>query len=217
MASGDWVNDRTNGQQFRASFMRTSAPSSVEGIQKYLSSGMIRGIGPSYASKMVKAFGDKVFDIIEAEPDREVDGIGPNRAQRITAAWAEKKIVREIVVVLHSHGGGTARAVRIDKTYGTDAIQVMTENLYSLPGTSVASSSRLPTRALRLGIERTAMIRARAGISYALSEAKDEGLCDPPTEELVPIAAGLLGIPKELVTAAAGTRTGRWNGDRRCG
>src|SRR6188472_2918591 len=76
-ASGDWVNDRTHGQQFNARFMRTSAPSSVEGIQKYLSSGMIRGIGPSYASKMVKAFGEKVFDIIEAEPDRlrEVTGV----------------------------------------------------------------------------------------------------------------------------------------------
>jgi exodeoxyribonuclease V alpha subunit len=129
-ASGDWVNDRTHGQQFKARFMRTSAPSSVEGIQKYLSSGMIRGIGPSYASKMVKAFGEKVFDIIEAEPDRlrEVDGIGPIRAQRITAAWAEQKIVREIMVFLHSHGVGTARAVRIYKTYGADAIQVMTEN-----------------------------------------------------------------------------------------
>jgi len=90
-ASGDWVNDRTHGQQFKARFMRTSAPSSVEGIEKYLASGMIRGIGPVYARKMVKAFGEKVFDIIEAEPDRlrEVDGIGTLRAQRITAAWAE--------------------------------------------------------------------------------------------------------------------------------
>jgi exodeoxyribonuclease V alpha subunit len=82
----------------------------------------------------VRAFGEKVFDIIEAEPDRlrEVDGIGPVRAQRITAAWAEQKIVREIMVFLHSHGVGTARAVRIFKTYGADAIQVMSENPYRL-------------------------------------------------------------------------------------
>src|SRR5512132_4018479 len=87
-ASGDWVNDRTHDQQFKARFMRTSAPSSIDGIEKYLASGMIRGMGPTYAKKMVKAFGEKVFDIIEAEPDRlrEVDGIGPVRAQRITAA-----------------------------------------------------------------------------------------------------------------------------------
>ena len=87
-AAGDWVNDRTHGQQFKARFMRTSAPASIDGIEKYLSSGMVRGIGPVYARKMVKAFGEKVFDIIEAEPDRlrEVDGIGPVRARRITAA-----------------------------------------------------------------------------------------------------------------------------------
>src|SRR5215212_5019585 len=81
-ASGDWINDHTHGQQFRARFMRTSAPTSIDGIEKYLGSGMIRGIGPVYAKKMVKAFGEKVFDIIEAEPDRlrEVTGIGPMRA-----------------------------------------------------------------------------------------------------------------------------------------
>ena len=89
-AAGEWVNDRTHGQQFKARFLRTSAPSSIEGIEKYLASGMIRGIGPIYAKKMIKAFGEKVFDIIEAEPARmrEVDGIGPVRARRITTAWA---------------------------------------------------------------------------------------------------------------------------------
>ncbi len=93
---------------------------------------MIRGIGPDYAKKLVRVFGDKVFDVIEAEPDRlcEVEGIGPVRASRITAAWAEQKIVREIIVFLHSHSVGTARAVRIFKTYGADAVQVMSENPY---------------------------------------------------------------------------------------
>jgi exodeoxyribonuclease V alpha subunit len=98
-ASGEWVNDRTHGQQFKSRFMRTLAPTSVEGIEKYLGSGMIHGIGPAYAKKMVKAFGEKVFDVIEAEPDRlrEVTGIGPMRAKRIIGAWAEQKIVREIM------------------------------------------------------------------------------------------------------------------------
>ena len=95
---------------------------------------MIRGIGPAYAEKLLRAFGEKVFDVIEATPDRlrEVDGIGPVRAASILAAWAEQKAVREIMVFLHSHGVGTARAVRIYKTYGPDAIQVMTENPYRL-------------------------------------------------------------------------------------
>ena len=129
-ATGEWTNDRTHGQQFKARFLRTSAPTSADGIEKYLSSGMIRGVGPVYAKKLVRAFGEKVFDVIEAAPDRlrEVDGIGRVRAASILAAWAEQKAVREIMVFLHSHGVGTARAVRIFRTYGSDAIQVMTEN-----------------------------------------------------------------------------------------
>ena len=136
-ASGEWINDRAHGQQFKARFLKTSAPSSIDGIEKYLGSGMIRGIGPVYAKKMIKAFGEKVFDVIEAEPGRlrEVTGIGAVRAKRITDAWAEQKIVREIMVFLHSNGVGTARAVRIFKTYGADAVQVMTENPYrACPG-----------------------------------------------------------------------------------
>ena len=115
-------------------FLRTSLPDSADGIEKYLSSGMIRGIRSAYAKKLVRAFGEKVFDVIEATPDRlrEVDGIGPVRAASILTAWAEQKAVREIMVFLHSHGVGTARAVRIFKTYGSDAIQVMTENPYRL-------------------------------------------------------------------------------------
>ena len=204
-ASGEWVNDRTHGQQFKARFMRTSAPTSIDGIEKYLSSGMIRGIGPVYAKKMIKAFGEKVFDIIEAEPDRlrEVDGIGPVRAKRITDAWAEQKIVREIMVFLHSHGVGTARAVRIYKTYGADAVQVMTENPYRLArdirGIGFKTADAI---AMKLGIEKTALIRVRAGISYALTEAMDEGHCGLPTDELVPLAVDLLEVPRELVLTA---------------
>lgn len=204
-ASGEWINDRTHGQQFKARFLRTSAPTSIDGIEKYLGSGMIRGIGPVYAKKMVKAFGDKVFDVIEAEPDRlrEVTGIGQVRAKRITDAWAEQKIVREIMVFLHSHAVGTARAVRIYKTYGADAVQVMTENPYRLArdirGIGFKTAD---TIAMKLGIEKTAMIRVRAGISFALTEAMDEGHCGLPVEELVPLAVELLEVDKGLVQTA---------------
>ena len=93
-ASGDWANDHTHGQQFKAQFMRTSAPTSIDGIEKYLGSGMIRGIGPVYAKKMVKAFGEKVFDIIEAEPDRlrEVDGMSATTNQ-MTWCYAQSKVM----------------------------------------------------------------------------------------------------------------------------
>ena len=204
-ASGEWVNDHTHGQQFKARFMRTSAPTSIDGIEKYLGSGMIRGIGPVYAKKMVQAFGEKVFDIIEAEPERlrEVTGIGVFRAKRITDAWAEQKIVREIMVFLHSNGVGTARAVRIYKTYGSDAVQVMTENPYRLArdirGIGFKTADAI---AMKLGIEKTAMIRVRAGISYALTEAMDDGHCGLPNAELVPLAVELLEISQELVLTA---------------
>src|SRR3954447_3563052 len=204
-ASGEWINDRTHGQQFKARFLRTSLPTSADGIEKYLSSGMIRGIGPVYAKKLVRAFGEKVFDVIEAMPDRlrEVEGIGPVRAASILAAWAEQKAVREIMVFLHSQGVGTARAVRIFKTYGADAIQVMTENPYRLArdirGIGFKTADAI---AMKLGIEKTAMIRVRAGVSYALTEAMDEGHCGLPTEELTPLAKKLLEVPQELIRTA---------------
>jgi exodeoxyribonuclease V alpha subunit len=203
--SGEWVNDRTHGQQFKARFLRTSAPTSADGIEKYLSSGMIRGVGPVYAKKLVRAFGEKVFDVIETRPDRlrEIDGIGPVRAASILAAWAEQKAVREIMVFLHSHGVGTARAVRIFKTYGADAIQVMTENPYRLArdirGIGFKTADAI---AMKLGIEKTAIVRVRAGISYALTEAMDEGHCGLPTDELVPVAEKLLEVPQELIRTA---------------
>ena len=177
-ASGEWLNDRTHGQQFKTRFMRTSAPTSIDGIEKYLSSGMIRGIGPVYAKKMVQAFGEKVFDIIEAEPDRlrQVTGIGAVRAKRITDAWAEQKIVREIMVFLHSHSVGTARAVRIFKTYGADAVQVMTENPSRLARDSRGIGFKTADAiAMRLGIERTAMIRVRAVVEQAIDSDRTVG------------------------------------------
>jgi len=206
-ASGEWVNDRTHGLQFRARFLKTSAPTSTEGIEKYLGSGMIRGIGPSYAKKLVRTFAEKVFDVIEAEPTRlrEVDGIGPVRAKRIVDAWAEQKVVREIMMFLHSNGVGTARAVRIYKTYGSDAVQVMTENPYRVTrdvrGIGFKTADAI---AMRLGFEKTAMIRLRAGISFALAEAMDEGHCGLSSGELISLAESLLEAPAELIRTALG-------------
>ena len=197
--SGTWVNDRQHGQQFKAAFLRSSPPTTAEGIEKYLGSGMIRGIGPIYASKLVSAFGAEVFEVIEQVPERlrEVPGIGKVRASRIAQAWADQKVVREIMVFLHSHGVGTARAVRIFKTYGNDAIQVMAENPYRLArdirGIGFRTADAI---AARLGIEPTATIRLRAGINYALLEASGEGHCGLPTAELLKLAGELLAVER---------------------
>src|SRR5256885_2662162 len=204
-ATGEWTTDRTHGVQFRARFLRTSAPTYVEGIEKYLASGMIRGVGPVYARKLVQAFGDQVFDLIENAPDRlrEVDGIGPVRAAWIVNAWGAQKMVREIMVFLHAHGVGSSRAVRIYKTYGSDAVQIMSENPYRLArdirGIGFKTADAM---AMKLGIEKTAMIRVRAGISYALTEAMDDGHCGLPTEELLPLAEKLLEVRQQLVQTA---------------
>ena len=204
-ATGEWVNDRTHGPQFRARFLKTSQPTSVDGVEKYLGSGMIHGIGPVYAKKLVRAFGEAVFDIIETEPARlrEVEGIGPVREKRITTAYAEQKAVREIMVFLHGHGVGTARAVRIYKTYGADAVEVMTENPYRLArDVRGIGFKTADTIAMRLGMEKTAMVRVRAGVSFALGEAMDEGHCGLPHRELLPRAAELLEVPEDLVSIA---------------
>ena len=125
------------------------------------------------------------------------------RAKRITDAWADQKVVREIMVFLHEHGVGTARAVRIFRTYGADAVEVMTENPYRLArdirGIGFVTADAI---AMKLGIEKTAMVRVRAGIGHALAEAMDEGHCGLPEEELGPLAAKLLEVPAELIRTA---------------
>jgi len=204
-ATGSWTNDRDHGLQFRAEFLRVSAPTTTEGIEKYLGSGMIRGIGPVYARKLVVAFGADVFDIIEQTPERlrEVAGIGPGRASRIVSGWAEQKVIREIMLFLHSHGVGSARAVRIYKTYGADAVRVISENPYQLArdihGVGFKTADQI---ASRLGIEKTASVRLRAGISYALASAMDQGHCGLPTEQLLALAVELLEAPLGLIDDA---------------
>src|ERR1035438_2177268 len=131
-AEGRWVQDREFGLQFRAEMLNSTAPTTKEGIEKYLGSGMVKGIGPVYAKKLVAKFGEQIFDIIEQESGRleDVDGIGPKRRQRIKEAWAEQKVIRSIMVFLHSNGVSTSRAVRIYKTYGESAIEKVQADPY---------------------------------------------------------------------------------------
>jgi exodeoxyribonuclease V alpha subunit len=124
-AEGSWVQDREFGLQFRAVMLASTAPTTKEGIEKYLGSGMVKGIGPVYAKKLVATFGEAIFDVIEKESARleDIGGIGPKRRKCIKDAWAEQKVIRKIMVFLHSNGVSTSRAVRIYKTYGEGAIE----------------------------------------------------------------------------------------------
>lgn len=204
-ASGTWTNDPKHGPQFKAETVTTVTPTSPEGIERFLASGLVKGVGPHFARRLVEAFGTDVFEVIEAEPGRlrEVPGVGPLRAERIVASWAEQKGVREIMVFLHSHGVGTSRAVRIYRTYGADAISVVSKDPYRLArdvrGIGFVTADAL---ARRIGIPEDAMIRVRAGVSHVLAEALDEGHCGLPREALVPRAAELLERPEEQVAEA---------------
>src|SRR6266571_1970773 len=166
---------------------------------------MVKGIGPHFARKLVQAFGAEVFDVIAQTPHRlqELDGIGPKRTARVVEAWEAQKIIREIMVFLHNHGVGTARAVRIYKTYGTEAIARVQENPYRLAldihGIGFKTADTL---AQRLGIPRDAVIRAQAGVRHVLQTFADEGHCAVVHAELIEAAATLLEIPETIIAQA---------------
>src|SRR5437762_7688082 len=170
-ATGAWTHDREHGPQFKAESLRTLPPCTLEGIEKYLGSGLIKGIGPHYAKKIVQAVGERTLQIIDESPSflKEIKGIGPRRIQRIRESWQEQKAVRHIMVFLQSHGIGTARAVRIWKTYGDQAVEIVRANPYRL-ATDVwgFGFETADTIALRLGLDRQSPERARAAVLWAL-------------------------------------------------
>ena len=204
-ANGTWVNDRSYGLQFRAEHLRVVPPSTLEGIEKYLGSGMIRGIGPHFAARLVRAFGAEVFEVIENDPERlrELPGIGPKRQSQVVAAWAEQKAVREIMVFLQSHGVGSARAVRIYRLYGDQAVDRVRENPYRLTldvrGIGFRTADAI---AQSLGFEADSIPRARAGVRHVLQELAGEGHCAGERGALVEATAGLLEVDAEVVEGA---------------
>ena len=204
-ANGAWVNDRNYGLQFRAEHLRVVPPSTLEGIEKYLGSGMIRGIGPHFAARLVRTFGAEVFEVIENDPERlrELPGIGPKRQSQVVAAWAEQKAVREIMVFLQSHGVGSARAVRIYRLYGDQAVDRVRENPYRLTldvrGIGFRTADAI---AQSLGFEADSIPRARAGVRHVLQELAGEGHCAGERGALVEATAGLLEVDAEVVEGA---------------
>ena len=200
--------------QFKAAQLKTLPPDSISGITRYLGSGLIKGIGPVYAGKLVEKFGKEIFEIIENNSARleQVEGIGRVRRLRIKDSWNETREVRAIMAFLLTNGVSTARAFRIYKTYGDQAIQRVQEDPYCLCGISAASVLKRPTRLLRTwGLKKKAICRARAGVEHVLSEITHEGHCTYPKEKLIEQAVAVLEIPDEIVERAVqhGITTGR--------
>ena len=204
-AEGWWVRDKEHGLQFKATTMKTVPPTTAEGIERYLGSGLVKGIGPILAKKLVGRFGAEVLAVIEkrAAELQTVDGIGPKRRERIAHAWQEAKQVREIMLFLHSHGVSTSRAVRIFKTYGEQAIENVRSNPYMLAkdiyGIGFATADQI---AQKVGIPKDSINRARAGIDHVLLEATSDGHCALPLGKLKLAAVKLLEVPEGTVEQA---------------
>ncbi len=204
-AEGCWVRDREHGLQFKATTMKTVPPTTTEGIERYLGSGLVKGIGPILAKKLVGRFGAEVLAVIEKRPAelQTVDGIGPKRRERIAHAWQEAKQVREIMLFLHSHGVSTSRAVRIFKTYGEQAIETVRSNPYMLAkdiyGIGFATADQI---AQKVGIPRDSLNRAKAGIDHVLLQATSDGHCALPLEKLKLSATKLLEVGEATVEQA---------------
>ncbi len=196
-AQGHWQTNPSFGLQFRARSLDLLPPSTIDGIEAYLGSGLIKGIGRSLAKKLTQAFGAAVFEVIERTPERlfEVPGIGRGLAKRIVEAWEQQRAVRDIMLFLHSHGLSPLRAGRIFDAYGQKAIQVVTGNPYRLAeeirGIGFASADEL---AQRLGLPTESPFRLRAGLAHVLGEAQGQGHCALPRTELTLRTASMLAV-----------------------
>lgn len=204
---GEWGNHRKYGEQFRIVSCRCTAPATVQGIEKYLGSGLIRGIGPVMARRIVAMFGKETLDIIEKDPDRlaGVEGIGGKRIEGIRKAWAEQKEIREVMIFLQSHGVSAAFGVKIYRQYGNDSIPVVRENPYRLAadifGIGFLTADRI---AEKLGFSRDSALRVEAGILHVLHELAAEGHMYCPRERLIETCGEILQVDGEAVVRALG-------------
>ncbi len=202
---GIWQTHASYGRQFRAQQVTRIAPATIEGIRRYLGSGLIKGIGPGIASRIVDHFGADTLEVLDRDPGRlyEVDGVGRRRVQLITAAWAEQQQIKQVMLFLQSHGVSTGLAVKIFKTYGDDAIRQVESDPYQLARDIYGIGFRTADQIARsLGLPPDHPRRLEAGVVYALGQALDEGHVFVPAGELAGAAAGLLDVSEAEAAAA---------------
>ncbi len=202
---GVWTNHPKYGKQFKVEHYKAVYPSTLEGMQKYLGSGLIKGIGPKSAKRIVEHFGEETLDIIDADPQQlaEVPKLGKKKVELIAEAWDEQRQIKDVMVFLQSHGITTGYAVKIFKTYGQEAIHKVRGDPYRLERDVDGIGFRIADRiAQRLGLGRDAPERVQAGIRYLLSEAADEGHVYLPAVEMMERAVEILDINAELLPPA---------------
>jgi exodeoxyribonuclease V alpha subunit len=200
--TGRWTTHPKYGRQFEVHSYTTVLPATVQGIRRYLGSGLIKGIGPVMADRMVEHFGTDILRVIEEEPERltEVYGLGPKRSKRIGAAWEEQKAIKEVMVFLQGHGVSTSLAVRIYKKYGDESIAVVRREPYRLAADVWGIGFKTAdTIARAMGVPHDSPERIKAGLRYTLSEAADDGHCYLPEPNLLTEAAKILDVPRDLI------------------
>ncbi|MET8677643.1 ATP-dependent RecD-like DNA helicase [Streptomyces sp. NPDC004647] len=212
---GIWGSHPQYGRQFTVENYTTVLPATVQGIRRYLGSGLIKGIGPRIAERIVEHFGIDTLDVIEQEPKRliEVPGLGPKRTKLIGAAWEEQKAIKEVMVFLQGVGVSTSIAVRIYKKYGDASISVVRREPYRLAadvwGIGFLTADRI---AQAVGIPHDSPERVKAGLQYALSQSADSGHCYLPEEQLIADAVKLLQVDTGLVIDCLGELAGEEEG-----
>ena len=200
---GRWTSHLKYGRQFEVHSYTTVLPATEQGIRRYLGSGLIKGIGPVMAERMVSHFGTDIMRIIDDEPDRlvEVPGLGPKRSARIKDAWAEQKAIKEVMIFLQGVGVSTSLAVKIYKKYGDESIDTVKQQPYRLAADVWGIGFKTAdTIAASVGIAKDSPERIKAGLAYTLSEAADDGHCYLPEHVLIADATKILGVAENLIT-----------------
>ena len=203
--SGRWVLDKRFGRQFRAESYESIMPATAAGIERYLGSGLIKGIGPVMAARLVKRFGADTLRVIDTLPERlrQVEGIGPKRTGMITSAWADQKEIRNVMLFLHAHGVSSAYATKIFKRYGAESVSVLQENPYRLAedifGIGFKTADKI---AQDMGIEPDSPVRAESGVLYVLGQFTQQGHIFYPRDATIERAAGTLEVSFDLVESA---------------
>ncbi|WP_185075387.1 SF1B family DNA helicase RecD2 [Nonomuraea jabiensis] len=200
---GRWSSHPRYGRQFEVRSYTTVLPATIQGIRRYLGSGLIKGIGPKMAERIVDHFGTDTLEVIEQQPQRlvEVPGLGPKRTKMIAAAWEEQKIIKEVMIFLQGVGVSTSIAVRIFKQYGESSISVVKTRPYQLADDVWGIGFKTAdTIAQAVGIPHDSPERVKAGLRYTLSQAADDGHCYLPAPNLVADAVKILDVPADLVT-----------------
>ena len=203
--TGQWVHNKKFGEQFRVETFEVTIPATLLGIQKYLASGLIKGIGPVMSARIVEKFGLDTLEVIEKKPERlsEVEGIGPKRISMIKQAWEEQKEIKEIMIFLQGHGVSASYSAKIYKQYGNQSIAIVRENPYRLArdiyGTGFITADKI---AQNLGIDRNSLIRAKAGLVYVMNQLTEEGHVYYPENQLIHKAREILHVGEEIVIQA---------------